>query len=209
MADHRLLYCFVSHANAISSDIERISVMCKKVGIIDYIIFTGNLTQDIDHPHLINLSCDDSYEGLSTKVYSMFNYLSKNNSQYQYYAKLDNHTCITKPIPIQVLSGDYCGYAVKIKDGFDGNRTWHFNKCTPNSDWNNKKYSGEFVPWCRGAIYFLSNKAINIISKHPPDPLFHIYEDQYVAEKLLKYGSIKPNHMFDIKQYFYDLDSEF
>lgn len=204
-----ILYCFISHETALKDDISRIGTLCACLNIKDYVIVCGNSSKNYIDNHILYLHCDDTYEGLPDKIHKMFAYLYNNQTEYEYYAKLDRLTIIKNPLNISNMTGDYCGSWVKVKNGFDGDRLWHKNKCSPNSIWNNKPYPGEFIPWCRGWGYFLSRKAAGIISCHPPDPNYHIYEDLYVSQILLRKADISPTHLSNIRDFITDPESEF
>jgi hypothetical protein len=182
--------------------------MCKKNKIRDFIITVGGYCKTRLDNHILYLECDDSYEGLSDKIHKLFRFVSKQFPNFDYYAKLDRYINIIKPFDVTKLNKDYSGNCVKVKDGYDGNRWWHKNKCSNDSEWNNKPYPGKFIPWCRGGSgYFLSNRATQIISCNPPDPSYHIYEDLYIAETLLKF-QIKASNIFNLQNYLIDSDEE-
>lgn len=203
------LYCFVSHQSAVIKDSERLKIMCNAANIKDYLLVCGNSYADKIDNNILYLDCDDTYEGLPEKINRMFDYVSKNYTHYDYFGKLDRLTYIKEPLPKQLMSGDYCGSWVKVKDGFDGDRKWHFGKCSKGSVWNKKLYPGKFIPWCRGWAYFLSPKAAQIVGQNPPRSDYHIYEDLYVSETLLNYGSITPRNIKNFRNYIFDLESNF
>jgi hypothetical protein len=203
---HDLLYCFISHESVLLEDISKWTNICNKYNILNYIIVCGNKKKNYRQDHVLFLSCDDTYEGLSDKIYTMFNFLIESNMEYKFYAKIDRYINLLQPINLSILNSDYCGSCVKTKDGYDGNRWWHKNKCSKHSQWNNKPYPGKFIPWCRGGSgYFLSNKAAKIIGCNPPDLNYHIYEDLYVAETLLRF-KIQASHIFNLQNYLIDPD---
>lgn len=203
----KVLYCFISHNDVIYEDILRISNVCESLNISDYFIVCGGHPENKIKNNLLQLQCLDSYEGFSDKIYNLFKFLTHEyGEQYDYYAKIDRLTSLIQKINPDIIKGDYCGSWVKVKDGYDGNRWWHKNKCSKNSEWNNKPYPGKFIPWCRGGSgYFLSNKAAKIIGCNPPDLNYHIYEDLYVAETLLKFN-INAKYIFNLQQYLIDPD---
>jgi len=199
-----VLYCFISHKDVIDEDILRISNVCESLNIADYIIVCGGYSENKIVNNLLQLECLDSYEGLSDKIYKLFKFLTQNyKKQYDYYIKIDRLTSLIQPIDNGNIVGDYCGKLLRIKEG---DREWHKNKCSKNSDWNNRLYEGPYVPWCKGGPgYFLSNKAAKIIGCNAPDLNYHIYEDLYVAETLLKFD-IKGKNMPNLKKYLIDSD---
>lgn len=205
-----VVYCFISHQAEIKYDLISIREMCLYQSISNYIIVCGgydNTTFD-GQTRLLKLKCDDTYEGLPDKIHKLFSFLvyDKEFSQFKFYAKLDRRINLKRNIDPVTLIGDYCGRTVRIKKGCDGNRTWHIGKCSQNSKWSIKKYEGQFVPWCDGGDgYVLSNYAATIISNNPPKLDEEIYEDQYVAQKLLQYG-IHPSTIDNIHKFFQDKD---
>lgn len=203
-----ILYCFISHKASVYNDVQNISTMCYDLGINDYLIVSGASDNDyIDNEHMLFLNCDDTYEGLPDKINKMFKYLHINFPKYAYYGKLDRLTKIKQPLSIDNMRGDYCGSWVKVREGYDGDRKWHFGKCSKDSIWNKKTYPGKFIPWCRGWGYFLSPKAARVVANNPPRSDYHIYEDLYVSETLLKYGNIIPNNIKNLTNFI--IDSEF
>lgn len=202
-----ILYCFVSHKSEIDGDIEKIKNMCYSVNVKDFLVVCGGAKNNFIENNTLYLACDDTYEGLPEKIYSLYRYINDNISGYDYYGKLDRLTHIKQPLLKSEVSGDYCGSWVKVRDGFDGNRKWHFGKCSKGSIWNKKLYPGKFIPWCRGWGYFLSQKAASIVANNPPKLDYHIYEDLYVSETLLNFGSITPRNIKNLKNYIFD--SEF
>jgi hypothetical protein len=205
-----VLYCFITHKSELASDCIAIREMCRYKSITHYIIVYGYDSHtffDCDN-QVLHLNCDDTYEGLPDKIHKLFQFLTsdKTLSQYKFYAKLDRRIDLRKPIDIFLLTGDYGGRIVRVKTNCDGNRTWHIGKCSKNSGWSNKKYEGLFVPWCDGGDgYVLSNYAANIISNNPPNLEEEIYEDQYVAQKLLTHD-INPYKIPKLATFFYDKD---
>jgi hypothetical protein len=200
-----LLYCFISHKAVLAQDINKWKRVCETHNIKEYLIVCGGSKENIIHDNVLYLDCDDTYEGLSTKTHAIFKFLINKEMKFDYYAKIDRDIDLIKPVDSKILlNGDYCGSWVKIKDGYDGNRKYHFGKCSKNSSWNNKLYPGKFIPWCRGGSgYFLSYKAAQIISCNSPDMNYHIYEDLYVAETLLKNG-IAASHIRNLSEYMID-----
>lgn len=200
-----ILYCFITHSSVLHNDMISIHRMCKKHKIKDFIIVAGGFSKTRLANHVLYLECDDSYEGLSDKVHKLFYFVSKQFPNFSYYAKLDRYINIIKPFDVTKLNKDYHGSCVKIKDGYDGNRWWHKNKCSKSSYWNNNPYPGRFIPWCKGgAGYFLSHSATKIIACNPPNMKYHIYEDLYVAETLLNVATIQPTHIYSLNEYFVD-----
>jgi len=205
---YNLLYCFISHQSVLEQDINKWSDLCKKHKISDYLIVVGNSNNNYISNNVLHLNCDDSYEGLSDKIYNLFKFLTTSYQKYDFYVKIDRDMDILKKIDKNLDLTDYCGYGIQIKKGYDGKRNWHFNKCSKDSEWNTKPYPGIFIPWCRGGSgYILSHKAAEVICCNPPDSSYHIYEDLYVAQTLLSKGNIHPRHLRTITEYFSNLNN--
>ena len=91
---------------------------------------------------------------------------------------------------------DYIGNVCNV----EGNRLWHIGKCSKDNIWNNKEYSGIYVPWCRGGYgYMISRNAINLI-KNDSKYKENIYEDLYIAI-LLKNNKIYPTNFSNWRTY--------
>lgn len=207
---NNVLYCFITHQIELEYDLISIREMCLYQSILDYIIVCGGYedTTFNQETRLLQLKCDDTYEGLPDKIHKLFNFLIKNKElpQFSFYAKLDRRINLKRNIDLFVLNSDYCGRTVRVKKDCDGNRTWHIGKCSQNSKWAIKKYEGQFVPWCDGGDgYVLSHRAASIIAQNPPNLEEEIYEDQYVAQKLLQYN-ILPSTIDNIHKFFQDKD---
>lgn len=202
-----LLYCFISHNSVLQSDLDRISNACKTLSIKDYYIICGGFEYNSIEHHCLKLNCSDVYEGLSDKINQLFKFLTQEHTkQYQYYLKIDRLTSLIKCIDTNIIDGDYCGHVMGLNPYESGNRWWHKNKCSASSKWNDKPYTGFYVPWCRGGSgYILSHKAAKIIGCSPPNLDYDIYEDLYVAKTLLN-ANIKPKSINQLKNYLVDPD---
>lgn len=194
-----ILYCFISHRLVLEQDKIHISNMCALHGISDFVIVCGGADKDELAQTVLHLCCDDSYEGLPDKIHAMCRYLTKNLSNYKTYAKLDRTVKIIKPLDCDIPN-HYVGYVNCVNE--QANTTWHFDKCSPASAWNNKPYAGSYVPWCAGPMYLLSAFAIKLVANTPPDLSHEIYEDLYVAKCLLNHANISPVHFDQIDEYF-------
>ena len=97
---------------------------------------------------------------------------------YTHFVKLDENINIIRPLPNNIFNN--INYAGKVQY-YQGNRRWHFGKCSSNNKYYNIEYQGEFVPWCKGGYgYIISRTAINLI-KDNQDFTNHIYEDLYLG----------------------------
>lgn len=196
-----MLYCYISYKQKIMEDIMPISSIMCKFGYDDYLIFYGGKEKiHIESDKVIHLDCDDTYEGLPNKTHSLCKYFltSELSHKYTHICKTDRSTIIKQLIPY-LPQLDYYGYTQSGSDPPDYRRTYHYGKCSQNSEWNNKKYTGEFVTYCGGGVcYVLSQKSIKIIAGTPDDPTSEIYEDLYVGKTLFK-NKIYPYHLDTLK----------
>ena len=196
------LYCFITHQRNILNSHPRITQMMQQLGVDDYLVCYGGAISDYDiNTKILQLRCNDYYEGLPEKVVCMFNFL--NNSpllnKYDRYIKLDEDITIHKIIPDTKILDDYCGY-VFTPDHL--NRYYHMGKCSPNSKFKDTPFEGEAAKsWCLGGNgYILSNKAMSLVSQDT-DYYNEIYEDMYVA-KILKRNDIDPKDFPNRRHYF-------
>ena len=168
---------------------------------IDFIVATGGHTRDQfdESTRILRLNCADTYEGLPEKVRHLFSFMSDHDTlgKYQYYCKLDSDMIVRRKFWKRELSGiDYGGY-VKTNEG---NRNWHIGKCSPGSEFNNKPYEGEYIPWCLGGKgYVLSKKAVEAIASDRGTYHGEIYEDLAIA-KILARSGIAPSHIHNLSR---------
>jgi hypothetical protein len=163
------------------------------------IVFYGNEDQCeefILKDHILSLKCGDTYECLPEKIVCMVHAIRSINQfkDVKHIFKIDDHdtkfdnslieklNCLFS----QSLSLDYAGQL--IHSGIGTCRTWHINKCTPTSIWNNKPYDGPYVSWTDGGHgYILSRRSMDIIcEKYGPSNIkdireTHIYEDVMIS----------------------------
>ena len=162
----------------------------------NYIIIKGiDLETYYDKDNqVLNINCNDKYEGLPEKVLKTFQYIVNNIefNNYNYFFKLDDDMIINKLInENDIKNYNYCG---KVNVSYDGNRKWHIGKCSTNSKFNTMEYKGNYIPWCLGGYgYIISRNAINLI-KNNTNYKEHIYEDLYIS-LLLNENNIKPIHI--------------
>lgn len=187
-----ILHIFVSHKGNFLNQIDRINSMMQE-NEMKYIIAIGGGDSDhYDHEkHILQIMCNDKYEGLPEKVFKIFKFIKNNESlsKFKYYCKMDDDMIINKKINSDKISSDYMGKVYTQ----EGSRTWHINRCTPGSYWNNKEYDGKFVPWCLGGYgYMVSNKVMNIIGdSRSANYEKDIYEDVCIG-KFLRNNGIMP-----------------
>ena len=126
-----------------------------------------------------------------TPLKERYEYMNKQSEKYNIKDKL---LFITEYDIIKNL--DYIGNVCNV----EGNRLWHIGKCSKDNIWNNKEYSGIYVPWCRGGYgYMISRNAINLI-KNDSKYKENIYEDLYIAI-LLKNNKIYPTNFSNWRTY--------
>lgn len=191
--DNKILVCFMSckKNNNLWEQLLKID--------IDSIIFYGD--PEINEPfiyknRILTLKCNDTYDFLSVKIYTCIKKILEipefNNITHIF--KIDDwDTKIDKNVHDKIKNinlSDYCGQ--KLNNCYNGNRTWHFNKCPIDSIWNNKVYNGNYVPWIDGGCgYILSRKAMNIIANIniSENEIYNnfIYEDLMIALILHKH----------------------
>lgn len=196
-----LLYTFISHNSKILEKSVFIQKNMDTINYHHYRIFYCGENKNIDGEKIIHLECNDSYEGLPNKIHSIAKYIISSDlcNYYSHICKIDD-TNKPKKIMKLIPEQNYYGYVLRKTDLPEYRRTYHFNRCSKGSEWNQKRYDGEFVPYCAGGYgYVLSLLALRCISENPNNPDKDIYEDLYVAQSLLKCG-IKPYHM-DSKKY--------
>jgi hypothetical protein len=164
------------------------------------IIFCGDQQQKEDYileNKILSLKCRDTYECLPEKIICMINSILNIDTfkDITHILKLDDHDTMFNDSTINILnhiivnsknSIDYAGQT--LYNGYTSNGSWHLNKCSKNSIWAKKKYTGPVVPWIDGGCgYVLSKKSMNIINnKYKPcdiDTVYktHIYEDIMIA----------------------------
>lgn len=169
----------------------------------DYLIVNGgySINKYDETTKILDLSCNDFYEGLPEKVFKTYKYIHDNNifDKYTHVCKLDDDMTVHKILDKEKLS-DYCGIVLSIKNG---NRRWHIGKCSSQCIYNNQEYKGIYVPWCLGGHgYVLSKQAINKITQKTDYDFqgFCIYEDLFIGLVLYE-NNIYPKNYTDYKKY--------
>ena len=200
-----LLYIFVSCKSRIEQSYPRIINMMKELKNHSYIIVTGGHDEyKYSHDkHLLEIQCNDYYEGLPEKVIKTYKFINENKlfNNFTHFCKLDDDMVIKQLIDTSLLT-DYCG---KVNNNWSGNRKWHINRCSKDSSFNNTEYSGPYVPWCLGGCgYIISRNSLKIVST---DTNYHneIYEDLYIG-KILYGRQINPTNILGPSKYIYSKD---
>lgn len=192
----KILYIFFTHKLNFNNVYTKIQTMMFNLNNKNYIIIKGiDLETYYDKDNqVLNINCNDKYEGLPEKVLKTFQYIVNNIefNNYNYFFKLDDDMIINKLInENDIKNYNYCG---KVNVNYDGNRKWHIGKCSTNSKFNTMEYKGNYIPWCLGGYgYIISRNAINLI-KNNTNYKEHIYEDLYIS-LLLNENNIKPIHI--------------
>lgn len=166
---------------------------------------------------VLYLSCNDFYEGLPEKIICMIDAVLKINifNRFTHFIKIDDHDALINYERVINLSqmyvngNDYCGFLISgmqqdgtyMKPGtFYVNRRYHFNKCSENSEWNNKEYPGIYAPYAWGGLYILSRKALvcinSVYTSNNKKEIRqnHIFEDLLVGITLNRFG-IMPKYI--------------
>ena len=203
-----LLYIFISCKSKIDNCYTRITNMMNELNYDNYIIVTGGNETNIYHDdkHLLELVCNDFYEGLPEKVIKTYKFIYENKSfeRFTHFCKLDDDMIVKKIINNSSELPDYCG---RVDATRRGNRRWHINKCSKDSFFNNNEYTGAYVPWCLGGCgYIISKKSLQLLSSDT-DYYNEIYEDVYVA-KILYTNNIYPQHMSNLSAFIYSEDHQ-
>jgi hypothetical protein len=168
--------------------------------VSDLYIVCGGFEETRLNGNIIELKCNDLYEGLPEKVVLAYEFIYK-NIPFTHILKADDHdTEFTaeqiKNIEVKFKNildtKDYIGQ--KLWNG-EGDRKWHFNKTSSTSHWKTQEYSGEFRPWLGGGeTYILSKKAIHCILKEYNESSLdiirknEIYEDIMISRILFTNG---------------------
>ena len=200
-----ILYIFISCQKNINKH-NRIHSMMKFLNNSNYIIIIGGFkhTHYKNEKKILELKCNDFYEGLPEKMIQTYKYIYNNPdfNKYSHFCKLDEDMIIKKLLSIDILS-DYCGNVQSA----EGNRKWHIGKCSKNSYFNDKPYNGIFTPWCKGGYgYICSRKSLEYISQTTDDIVDNvIYEDVYIGI-ILNNNNIYPNIVTNLKNYIYSPD---
>ncbi len=202
----KILKIFIS-CKKYSDQIVKIKHECSKLSIKDYLIFTGGKKEETIDNHTIKLKCGDLYEDLPEKMFSVYQYLCKNNfiDMYDYFWKVDDDVdclCWNSYLYTDLLGSlknkDYAGFKLKFLDQRkEPNREWHIGRVSKQSIWYNVPYQGQFETWADGgSTYFLSSKSVKYFSNEDPGliGLKEIYEDVAVA-KFLKSNKITPKEI--------------
>lgn len=160
----------------------------------NYVIVCGSDADEYDpDSQILNIFCNDKYEGLPEKVIKTFKFIVESNNfkNFNHFVKLDEDMVLNNLVLEEnLLDVDYCGRVQSTQ----GNRRYHFNKFSKDNPNYNKPYVGPYVPWCLGGYgYIVSRRAIEYI-KENKEFYSAIYEDLYIAI-LLNKNNIFPKNL--------------
>lgn len=160
--------------------------------INNYLIISGKkITKNyiLENKNLY-LNCNDYYEGLPEKILcgikAILNIEKFNNITHIMKIDIKNFINEMNNKVIEKINNiikhtpyDYMGQI--INSWVLANRGYALNRCSPNSTWNNKKYSGKFPKkWIDGESYILSRKALMIIVEY-----FSKYNKLYISQNFI------------------------
>lgn len=196
-----ILYCYISHHKKILEDSQAIQEIMASINYNHYKIFYCGENLHIKNKTIVHLGCDDFYEGLPNKIHNICKYIitSPLQNYYTHICKIDATNNLQNVFPL-IETQDYYGYILHAENLPEYRRKYHYGRCSEGNFWNEKRYDGEFVPYCAGGFgYVLSLKSVECIANNPNDPNNDIYEDVYVGQQLLRCG-ISPYHV-DTRSY--------
>lgn len=166
--------------------------------IPNLIILSGGFEETRLDGHILQLKCNDLYEGIPEKIILAYEFIYK-NIEFTHILKVDDHdteftseqiTNIQVNFKNILDTKDYIGQ--RLNSG-EGNRKWHIKKVSDNSQWKKKEYTGKYKPWLGGGeTYILSKNAIHcILSKYNELTLdilrtSEIYEDIMISKILFE-----------------------
>ena len=200
-----MIYVFISCKSRIEQCYPRITNMMNELKNNNYIIVTGGHDEHkySRDKNLLELNCNDYYEGLPEKVIKTYKFIYESGlfNNFTHFCKLDDDIVIRETINTSLLT-EYCG---KVQRNKSGNRRWHINKCSKDSLFNTREYSGPYVPWCLGGCGYIISRNILKVLSDDTNYYNEIYEDLYVA-KILYDKQIYPTHISDLSRYIYSKD---
>jgi len=184
-----------------------------KRNVPDLYIVCGGFEETRLNGNIIELKCNDFYEGLPEKVILAYEFIYK-NIPFTHILKVDDHDTdftskqilnIESKLKIILNTRDYIGQKLNSNPP---DRKYHFNKTSNDSHWKTQEYSGEYKPWLGGGeTYILSKKAIHcILSEHNESTLDilrknEIYEDLMIGKILFANGIYPSQVNYGIKHW--------
>jgi len=136
---------------------------------------------------MLYLKCSDAYEGLSEKMMSAFEFITKCSlfNEYTHIMKADD--CGTEFTAEQITeiqrkhegiltTHDYIGQYLVPECNLG--RRHHFGRVAKESIWYNKEYTEEYRPYLGGGYtYILSRKAVECLVAQKTETLKYVLED--------------------------------
>lgn len=171
----------------------------------EYIIIKGGAIENRED-NIVTLRCGDSYAELPDKIMCACRYVSMNYPGYGI-IKVDDNVEIYEKLESHVNSHHYCGWRVHKTPPCS---RWHIGR-VPNSPGNDMEYNHRDwttlnnVPFKYqyadgGAVYYLSDYAVSLISTSSINPKECIYEDVMVGG-ILAQSNIDPKHLYGLTVY--------
>jgi hypothetical protein len=163
-------------------------------GVAPMIIIGGpSLELDVSDGQVLQIPVSDVYEALPFKVFETYLLMGAIGAR-SGLLKIDDDTHVERHAPLDLenvrsafATVDYMGLALASPHH---DRAWHQGKCSTAVA---PFYGKPFVaPWARGAVYFLSKRAISKLTDHylrfPGCLAGELYEDKAVGDVLHALG---------------------
>jgi hypothetical protein len=176
-----------------------------------YVIVNGD--SEIQQPFILNkktreliVKCPDNYDSLSLKVLLGFKAISEIYKPLGI-MKIDDDILIRVPklqYFIQNLKKNPIDYAGNVTHDINRWSLYHQGKCE-SQELNEKPQFLPNIPYCRGGVYYVSQKSIQVLIKNIK-PENHLYEDVLIGSTLYN-AKIEPKNfafMTDILQEYID-----
>ena len=185
-----ILYCFITHQAHLQQTRSRVGKMMAGLGTDDYMIVVGgyDATEYLPSEKVLQLPCNDLWEGLPEKVQQLFCFLAGHQAvqHYSHFFKCDEDIRIHKRINPKKLRKVHYGGVIYNGPFNRGYRRYHIGRCSKASYFYRKPYTGPAVPYCLGGTaYVLSRRACRLIAAHKGKLLeTDIYEDLAVGKIL-------------------------
>eukprot|EP00122_Pirum_gemmata_P005124 Pgem_evm2s4672 len=197
-----LLYTFISWQNDFENDRKIVKSMMESINYKDYLVVKADPT--LFRSYVVNwdnntliLQCGDYYEDLPSKINRLMQFFVEiaDKKKFTHIAKFDSDISLTKHAPEKYyIKEDYLGGLVSPALELRIEHSYHLGKCSANSPWNTKTYTGPVSRYVMGNGYILSLKAANIVGNSVLSKAIipkMIYEDVYVG-LVLRFDGILP-----------------
>ena len=152
---------------------------------IPYVILIGNPTQDSDYIYddstkILQVKSPDDYANLNLKVYLGIKSIKKEFNPDGIF-KIDDDVLIRNNKLTEFINNNKSNYDGDVAKNVGYWSDYHIGKCQITE----KIFVPKDVKYCRGPIYYISKKSINIICESM-DPKQHFYEDTLMGMHLNK-----------------------